>query len=150
MLLEPSSTMTMSSWVLHSARKRVNHANLASIFRGIWNGFMVERSSFKKMMFFRASLVVQWLRLCFHCRGHGFHPWLGNWDPACLRMWPKAKQTRTNNKINNNNKITKGYFFTQCTCSVLIQKQNIEIIDFTNLFKCISVNSIHYLLVIVR
>ena len=24
------------------------------------------------------SLVVQWLRLCFHCRGHRFSPWSGN------------------------------------------------------------------------
>ena len=23
------------------------------------------------------SLVVQWLRLCFHCKGHGFYPWSG-------------------------------------------------------------------------
>ena len=38
------------------------------------------------------SLVVQRLRLCSHCRGSGFHPWLGNWilhaatkieDPVC-------------------------------------------------------------------
>ena len=24
------------------------------------------------------SLVVQWLGLSFHCRGHGFDPWSGN------------------------------------------------------------------------
>ena len=25
------------------------------------------------------SLVIQWLgTLCFHSRGHGFNPWLGN------------------------------------------------------------------------
>ena len=24
------------------------------------------------------SLVIQWLRLHFHCRGHWFDPWLGN------------------------------------------------------------------------
>ena len=24
----------------------------------------------------------------FHCRGHGFDPWLGNWDPTCWRVQP--------------------------------------------------------------
>ena len=28
-----------------------------------------------------ASLVVQWLRLCFQCRGCRFNPWLRNKDP---------------------------------------------------------------------
>ena len=27
------------------------------------------------------SLVVQWL--AFHCRGHGFDPWSGYYDPTC-------------------------------------------------------------------
>ena len=27
--------------------------------------------------------------LCFHCRGHGFNPWLGNQDCTCLTMQPK-------------------------------------------------------------
>ena len=35
------------------------------------------------------SLVVQWLRLCFHCRGHGFNPWLVSEDPVCHVVWPK-------------------------------------------------------------
>lgn len=27
---------------------------------------------------------IQWLRLCFHCRSCGFHPWLGHlYDPTC-------------------------------------------------------------------
>ena len=29
-------------------------------------------------MFLGTSLVVQWLRTLFYCRGHGFDPWLGN------------------------------------------------------------------------
>ena len=37
----------------------------------------------------RISLVVQWVRLCFHCRRHGFCPWLGNEDPASHSVWPK-------------------------------------------------------------
>lgn len=28
----------------------------------------------------------------FHCRGCGFHLWLGNWDPACLVAGPKKKK----------------------------------------------------------
>ena len=35
------------------------------------------------------SLVVQWLRLCSHCRGHGFNPWLVSEDPVCHVVWPK-------------------------------------------------------------
>ena len=27
---------------------------------------------------FVSSLLVQWLRLCFQCRGYGFNPWWGN------------------------------------------------------------------------
>ena len=34
-------------------------------------------------------LVVQWLRLCVHYRGQGFHPWLVNKGPTCLMVWPK-------------------------------------------------------------
>ena len=30
----------------------------------------------------------------FHCRGHGFDPWLGNYDPACSRAWPKIKEKK--------------------------------------------------------
>ena len=30
------------------------------------------------------SLAVQELRLCLHCRGHGFDPWWGNQDPTCF------------------------------------------------------------------
>ena len=27
----------------------------------------------------------------FHCRLHGFQPWLGNYDPTCYTMQPKHK-----------------------------------------------------------
>ena len=30
--------------------------------------------------------------LCFHCRGHGFHHWSGNWDPAPHAVWPENIQ----------------------------------------------------------
>ena len=31
-----------------------------------------------KKMYLGTSLAVTWLRLGFHCRGHGFNPWCGN------------------------------------------------------------------------
>ena len=30
--------------------------------------------------------------VCFHCRGHGFHPWVENQDPACLMVCKKKKK----------------------------------------------------------
>lgn len=38
------------------------------------------------------SLPVQWFRLSYHWRGHGFDLWLGNYDPACCAVWPKEKK----------------------------------------------------------
>ena len=29
--------------------------------------------------------------LCFHCRGDGFDPWLGNLR-SCMPVWPKKKK----------------------------------------------------------
>ena len=29
---------------------------------------------------------------CFHCRGHGFHPWSGSEDPTCQLAWPKKEK----------------------------------------------------------
>ena len=39
------------------------------------------------------SLVVHWLRLCFHCRGCRFRPWLGNYDVANCMVWHPQKET---------------------------------------------------------
>ena len=39
------------------------------------------------------SLVVQWLRLCFHCPGHGFDLRLGN--RSCMQCG-KAKKKKKN------------------------------------------------------
>ena len=33
--------------------------------------------------------------LCFHCRGCGFDPWSGNWDPACCTAQPKRKRKKS-------------------------------------------------------
>ena len=35
--------------------------------------------------------------LHFHCRGHGFDPWLGNYDPASYVAQPKKKRKRKRN-----------------------------------------------------
>ena len=36
---------------------------------------------------------------CFHCRGHGFNPWSGNWDPTCHAVQPKTnKKAKTKQK----------------------------------------------------
>ena len=40
----------------------------------------------KKNNSFGTSLVVQWLRLCFHCRGNGFSPWLGAKIPHATQL----------------------------------------------------------------
>ena len=40
--------------------------------------------------FFPGSPVVK--TLCFQCRGHGFNPWSGNWDPLCCTVRPKNKK----------------------------------------------------------
>ena len=43
---------------------------------------------FKKgLSFLKVSLVVK--TPCFPYRGHRFHAWSGNWDPACHTVWPK-------------------------------------------------------------
>ena len=36
---------------------------------------------------FPSSLVFK--TVCFHCRGHGFHPRSGKRDPKCPAAWPK-------------------------------------------------------------
>ena len=37
-------------------------------------------------------LAVQWLRLCFHCRGYGFNPWLGDPMPSDVAGKKKLKK----------------------------------------------------------
>ena len=41
---------------------------------------------------FVGSPVVKTLH--FHCRGHGFDPWLGNSHPTCHVAWPKTNKQR--------------------------------------------------------
>ena len=39
----------------------------------------------------RTSLAVQWSRIPFQRRGHGFDPWSGNSDPTCQKSQQLAK-----------------------------------------------------------
>ena len=34
----------------------------------------------------------------FHCRGHGFNPWSGNYDPSSLNVRPKEKTVKKKKK----------------------------------------------------
>ena len=45
------------------------------------------------------SLVIQWLRLCFQCRGQGFNPWSANWVPKCLVAKKKRREIETNSRV---------------------------------------------------
>ena len=36
---------------------------------------------------FPGGLVIKTLQS--QCKGHGFHPWAGNWNPTCDGVWPK-------------------------------------------------------------
>ena len=47
------------------------------------------------------SLEVQWLRLCFHCRGCRFDPWLGTKTPHA--PWPKKKKNSQTNSMHGDN-----------------------------------------------
>ena len=49
------------------------------------------QTGFSKRGNIGTSLVAQWLRLSFHCRGCGFHSRWGNWSPASLKAQPKKK-----------------------------------------------------------
>ena len=52
---------------------------------------------FKSLQCLWTSLVVQWLRLCFQCRGCEFDPWSGSEDPMCL--WSQKPRTKTTEAI---------------------------------------------------
>ena len=39
--------------------------------------------------------------LCFHCRGHGFSPWSGHWDPTYFKVRTKKKKKKTNPEKDN-------------------------------------------------
>ena len=51
---------------------------------------------------------------CFQCRGHRFHPWLGNYDPACHMVQPKIKTLVINLKI-------AIYTFCRLTSNIFIK-----------------------------
>ena len=47
-------------------------------------------------MFAGTLVAVGWLRLCFHCWGHKFDPWLRSYDRTCF----SAKKPK--HKVNKN------------------------------------------------
>ena len=58
---------------------------------GIANQIDLVLATLKKLSL-GTSLAIQWLRLRFHCRGHGFNPYSGNKDPTCHVVWSKKMQ----------------------------------------------------------
>ena len=47
------------------------------------------------------------MTLCFHCRVHGFNPWLGKFlmPPGAAKKKPKPKPKQPNQKISRKKKI---------------------------------------------
>ena len=43
-----------------------------------------------RIVHFPGGPVVKTLH--FHCRGHRFDPWSGNYDPTCWVAWPKINK----------------------------------------------------------
>ena len=56
------------------------------------------------------SLVIQWLRLCFQCRGQGFNPWSANWVPKCLVAKKKKERDREKLKSSENSFQCSHYY----------------------------------------
>lgn len=60
-------------------------------------------------------LVLQCkLRLCSHCRGHGFIPWLGNWDLHATLCGQK------NNKHGDITQLSYRDSWTICICFLMV------------------------------
>ena len=36
----------------------------------------------------------------FHCSGHRFNPWSGNWDPACHALWGEKNHSKTSTRLD--------------------------------------------------
>ena len=39
--------------------------------------------------------------LSFECKGRMFHPWWGNWAPACHVVWQKKKKKETESAVKS-------------------------------------------------
>ena len=55
---------------------RLGHGNGKKLVTG--HSEVSHFRSFQELVMLGTSLVVQWLRLCFHCSGRGFDPCSGN------------------------------------------------------------------------
>ena len=55
-----------------------------------WN---LQKIKLNKYTTHRDFLSAQWLSLYFHCGGHGFNHWLGNWIPHALG-WGQKKRLK--------------------------------------------------------
>ena len=62
---------------------------------------------------------VQWLRLCFHCRGCGFDPWL----VGVLRSHIPYARWRGQNKQIFESRDSETYLYTCAHSSIIYRKQ---------------------------
>ena len=58
-----------------------------------WQFFFVVVKRIFRIYFQGSFLGVQWLRLCFHCRGRGFNSWLGKF--ACLESESSSVESKS-------------------------------------------------------
>ena len=61
-----------------------------------------DRMTFPKKYPFGTFLVIQWLRLCFQWKGHGFEPQLGRQDPTYQVVWPKNRNQNLRSILSAN------------------------------------------------
>ena len=77
------------------------------IFIGkLWSFVSATNTPVKKNCW-EASLVVQWLRLTFQCRGCGFYPCSGSYNPTCFVA--KKKKTQNIKQKQYCNKFNKDF-----------------------------------------
>lgn len=58
-----------------------------------WMALVAQGQSAEESLDFPGGPEVK--TLCFHCRKHGFYPWLGNLDPTCFAVArPKKKKKK--------------------------------------------------------
>ena len=57
------------------------------LYKPIWKSYFYSQIKKSKIGQFPDGPVVK--TLCFHCQGHGFDIWWGNWHPTSCMVWPK-------------------------------------------------------------
>ena len=68
------------------------------------------------------SLVVQWLRLCFQCKGNRFDSWSGNQDPTGHEVRPKQTNKKQKGKKTTMYSPYLKYFVAK-KCQLSIEPQ---------------------------